>query len=466
MNSCPVCGKPVDPIRAPAVGVRDGKVISYCSKAHAVEAETKPTIVPSVPKRAGTDPAFRIPEADQKKHKKTRTPASGVAQPVALMDSGPVIEIVHEPASGVVTSAADARSGAARPSASSMTSGAIQIADTGHLDDYVSADSPKRGKRLILAAVVIVLGGGAAAAYKLGVFGGQPEKQLVPAVEAPKPVAVAPAVPAAPPAPVITKAAAIGDAKSVLTVLLASDSARIQRLAASALSRTGDAAAIAALETLLQKETSDIAKLDILYALARAGDKRGSAGLAPFLGSPRRDVKQEAARRFAWLGDKRGVETLANYLEVSQDRLGAAEILAFLAEPRAIKVLEAIRADEKALPDEKARAAIALGFANKADIAPALHELLQDSRFNSFAAAALANLHDAQARPVLLKQLGVSALRVSAARSLRRLDENLDPVPLLPGLTAVLTSAKDTEQVATAEEILLLAGPAAWSEHE
>lgn len=462
MNSCPVCGKPVDPIRAPAVGVRDGKVVSYCSKAHAAEAETKPTIVPSVPKRAGTEPAFRIPEADQKKHKKARTPASGVAQPVALMDSGPVIEIVHEPASGVVTSAADARSGAARPSASSMTSGAIQIADTGHLDDYVSVDSPKRGKRLILAVVVIVVGGGAAAAYKLGVFGGSAAPE--PAhVEVVKPVVVPVDAPAA---PAITAEMAIAKAKGILTSALASDSPRVQRVAASALARTGDPAAMTSLAAALTKETSDIAKLDILYALARGGDKRGTDGLALALAAPRRDVKLEAAHRLALLGDKRAIAPLADYLDVSQLRLGAAEQLAFLAEPRAIKVLEGIRVDEKAIPDDKARAAIALGFAGKPDIAPALHALLYDARFNAFAASALANLHDEAARPILVKQLDVSSLRVSAARSLRQLDETLDPLPLLPSLLAALASAKDTEQVLTAEEVLLLAGPAAWSAHE
>ncbi len=458
MNSCPVCGKPVDPIRAPAVGVRDGKVISYCSKEHALEAETRPTVVP---KRPATDPAFRIPEGDQKKNKKARTPASGTPQAAALLDSGPVIEIVHEPASGVVTSAADARTSSARPSGSSMTSGAIQIADTGRLDDYVSKDSGG-SKKWIIAAVILALGGGAVAAYEFGVFGTKAEPETAPVVAAPKPVLAADA----PAAPAITKDAAIGHAKAVLTALLASDSPRIQRLAASALSRTGDPAAMTALQALLAKETSDIAKLDILYALARAGDKPSTEALAKFLASPRRDVKQEAARRFAWLGDKRGVNTLADYLEVSQDRLGAAEILAFLAEPRAVKALEAVRADAKASPDEKARAAIALGFANKAEIAPALHELLADSRFNAFAAAALANLHDEAARPVLVKQLDVSALRVSAARSLRRLDENLDPLPLLPPVLAALSSAKDTEQVSTAEEILLLAGPADWSAHE
>lgn len=465
MSSCPVCGKPVDPIRAPAVAVRDGKVISYCSKEHAAEAETRPTVVPGQqvgPKRPATDPAFRIPDADQKKNRKARTPASGVAQAAPLMDSGPVIEIIREPASGVVTSAGDVRRGVARPSASSMTSGAIQIADTGHLDDYVSgATSMQRNKGWLIALVVIALGGGVAAAYKLGMFG-RAAAPLAQVAAVKSVVALVDAPVAAP----ITAADAIAKARRVLSEALVSDSPRVQRVAASALARTGDPAALTALAAALVKETSDIAKLDILYALARGGDKRGVDGLVAALSAPRRDVKLEAAHRLVVLGDKRAVETLANYLDVSQLRLGAAEQLAILAEPRAIKVLEAVRADEKASPDDKARAAIALGFAGKPDIAPALHDLLTDARFNAFAASALANLHDEAARPVLVKQLDVSSLRVAAARAWRRLDETRDALPLLPPLLTALASAKDTEQVLTAEEVLVLAGPPSWSAHE
>ncbi|HEY6037462.1 MAG TPA: hypothetical protein VIV58_24445, partial [Kofleriaceae bacterium] len=127
--NCPVCGKPVDSLRAPAVGVRDGKVVSYCSREHALQGESKPTAVPP-----------RVPEAEQKK--KRTTPNAGIATPSSTYDSGPVIEIVHEPASGVVTSAPDARDArVSEPRISrSQTSGAIQIADTGRIDDYVTAD--------------------------------------------------------------------------------------------------------------------------------------------------------------------------------------------------------------------------------------------------------------------------------------------------------------------------------------
>jgi len=47
MTNCPVCGKAVDPLRAPAVGVLDGKVVSFCSREHAAELQSKPTARPA-----------------------------------------------------------------------------------------------------------------------------------------------------------------------------------------------------------------------------------------------------------------------------------------------------------------------------------------------------------------------------------------------------------------------------------
>ena len=189
---CPTCGKPVDPLRAPAVGVRDGKVISYCSRECAAAAESRPIITSAAPprgeptpppKRARTEPP--VPPPSRKSQPKMeavkadakadaglgrRTPGSGVPKSgAALYDSGPVIEIVHEPASGVVTSAADARSGKGSTNARAETSGAIQIADTGHLDDYVSADEPLHKSRAgLVILIVLLLGGGGFAAYHFG----------------------------------------------------------------------------------------------------------------------------------------------------------------------------------------------------------------------------------------------------------------------------------------------------------
>src|SRR4051794_7275291 len=334
-SACPTCGKPVDPLRAPAVLVRDGKVVGFCSKECAVAAETKPTVLP-----AGDKPASeKLQPTKTIKRPRTepphpplgnKTPPRGVPVTSKDLDSGPVIEIIRE------------KSKPARPDDS-----AIQIADTGSIDDYVS---PHRGSKawLVILVLVVLAGGGAAAAYFLGVFGGHEAKSQPAPVQ--KPVAVV--VPDAPPA--VTPAQAVDQAKAVLAKNLKSDSPRVQRVAASALARTGNTDAIGQLVTALGKETSDIAKLEIAYALARGGDKRGSDALVAALAAPRRDVRLEAARRLALLGDKRATAVLTEYLDVSQLRLGAAEQLAYLADPAAIKALDAVRADPKATHDEQA----------------------------------------------------------------------------------------------------------------
>ncbi len=459
MSACPVCGKAVDALRAPAARVRDGKVVAYCSKECAAAAETKPTPKVDV---AAPAPSKKTPAKGVK-----RTPASGVVVPAsrADLDSGPVIEILHEPASGVVTSAGDARvsSSAAASSARVETDGAIQIADTGHIDDYVDIE-PRRSKAgLVVLLLLLLASGGLFAAYRLGYLDEMLHRSSDAAVPQPENHVLVPAPDAA---PKVTAAEALDKARTVLRAQLRSDSPRVQRVAASALARTGDPEAITQLANALGKETGDVAKLDLAYALARGGDKRGTEALAQALQSPRRDVKAEAAGRLVMLGDKRGIPTLVEFLEISQHRLSAAEQLAVAAEPRAIDALQKILADDKASADDKARAAIALGFAGKKDVAPALRALLDDPRFNAFAAESLASLHDPAARPVLLKQLDILALRTSAARALRRLEPELDPVPLLPALLSALGSAKDTEQVQAAEAILLIAGPTAWSERE
>jgi HEAT repeat protein len=454
--NCPTCGKPVDPLRAPAVRVTAGKVVPYCSKECAAAAESQSgKIVPTK--------VVRMPTADLPTAKpKTKTPAAGTDFD---LDSGPVIQVLHEPATGVVTSAADPRQGRARSNPRAETDGAIQIADTGHIDDFVSYDEPRSKLLVVALLLVVVVVGAGAAAYFLGYFDGYLGRNSKVAtsktVETPKPEPVVADAP-----PPLTPEVAIERAKSVLHEQMKSNSPRVQRVAASALARTGDAEAIQQLVVALAKETSDTAKLDIAYALARGGDKRGLEALMAAVGSGKRDPRLEAGRRLALLGDKRAIRALETYLEVSQLRLGVAEQLAYIAEPRAIKALEEIRASDKAVPDEKARATIALGHAGRADIAPALRELLTDGRNNAFAAIALAGLHDEAARPVLLKQLAIPSLRVQAARALRRLAPDADVKDQLPALLAALDNNRDTEQVQIAEAILLLAGPSTWSERE
>jgi HEAT repeat protein len=451
MTTCPNCGKPVDPLRAPAVGVREGKVVPFCSKECAAAMESKPTkLVPTK--------IVRLPSnADR-----PVTPASGVVTPAANLDSGPVIEIIREPASAPVARADEPPSRPSRMGRKRADS--VQVAETGTIDDYVTHEGSGRGGRIALAVLVVAVAG-AVAAYLAGAFDGLFGKREAATPVVRSDAGVREVVADAGPPPV-NKEQALARAQEVLGTQMKSDSPRVQRVAASALARTGDKDALELLANALAKETGDLAKLDLAYALARAGDKRGTDALIAAARGAKRDPKLEAGRRLALLGDKRAVDALASYLDVSQLRLGTAEQLAFLAEPRALKVLDEVRLDPKAVPDEKARATIALGHAARADVMPQLRELLADDRNNAFAAVALAGLKDESARPVLVKQLTIPSLRVQAARALRRLAPDADVTALLPPLLAALDSNKDTEQVQIAESILLLAGPPAWSERE
>ncbi|MDB4958908.1 MAG: lyase domain protein repeat-containing protein [Myxococcales bacterium] len=473
MSPCPICQKPVDPLRSRAARVRDGKVIAYCSQECASVSDTKPTQKVEMP-AAAAKPADAKAAAKQTPAKgvpaSKRTPATGIPTGTGSLESGPVIEIVHEPASGVVTSAADTRTGSTKASVRSgraETDGAIQIAETGMTDDYIGFDDePRRGRGLLIFLVLLLLVAGAgAAAYYMGflddMLGRKSKAVVVTPPPTPTIVEVAP-----PDAAVDSPSVTVDHAREALRTQLRSNAPRVQRVAAAALSRTGDPEAISVLAAALTKETSDVPRIELAYALARAGDKRGSDGLVGFLGAARRDVRAEAARRLALLGDPRAVPVLVEYLDVSQLRLGAAEQLAYLAEPRAIAELDKVLKDPKSSQDDQARAAIALGLAGRKDVAPALHKLLEDARFNAFAAGALAVLHDRSAHPLLVKQLEIPSLRVNAARSLRKLDADLDASALLRPLVAALATEKDTGQVQVAEAILLLAGPIAWSAHE
>lgn len=457
MTTCPNCGKPVDSLRAPAVGVRDGKVVPFCSKECAIAMESKPTaLVAPKSGRLSTGPE-RPATADSlavSRGIRPVTPASGVVTSVANFDSGPVIEIIREPESGPVEKS--------KPTRGRKRADSVQVAETGTIDDYVTHDSGK-GLKIAIVLVVLVAAAGAGA-YFLGAFDGMLGKHPAAAVRldaAPRVEVVADAAP-----PPVTGEQALARAQELLRKQMQSDSPRVQRVAASALARTGDKNAIELLATALSKENGDLARLDLAYALARAADKRGLDALMATAKGSKRDPKLEAGRRLALLGDKRAIDVLANYLDVGQLRLGIAEQLAFLGEPRALKVLDEVRLDPKAVPDEKARATIALGHAARLDILPNLRELLADDRNNAFAAVALAGLKDESARPVLVKQLTIPSLRVQAARALRRLAPEADVAPLLPPLLLLLDSNKDTEQVQIAEAILLLVGPPAWSERE
>jgi len=458
MTSCPACGKPVDPLRAPAVGVRDGKVVPFCSKECAAleSGPTKliPTKIVRLPsedeRRITGQQAATMPSADSVspsgRHRApdssppaNRRAADSVAPSTRARAASPSVEAEKPPAESSKKKRAES----------------VLIADTGHLDDFVSTDPPRR-KSLVFAVLLLVVAGGAAAAYFLGYFGREPQR----VVTAPPPSDAAVIVDAV---PAITREVALAKAQAVLRGALEAPP-RVQHMAAAALARTGDEKAREILAAAIPTGDSDIAKIKLAYALGRAGDKRGSDALVAAAVPSKREAKHEAGSRLAWLGDPRAVKVLESSLAFPQFKLGVAEQLAYLKHVKALEILDATRADPKALPDDKARATIALGWAGRTDVAPALREMLADDRNNAHAAAALASLHDEAARPVLERQLELTSLRVEAARGLRQLAPDADVAPLLAKLVPELDSKKDTEQVDIAEAILLLAGPAEWAD--
>jgi HEAT repeat protein len=261
-------------------------------------------------------------------------------------------------------------------------------------------------------------------------------------------------------------AVAASRAQAVLTALLASASVEARIAAASALARTGDASVLPVLTDLLRVEPSEITQLSIAYALARAGDDGGKRHLVRALRSPRRDVRADASQLLAQLGDPAGHTTLLSLLELSGHRLGAADALARTRDPRALKVLEAVRADAAASTHDRARAIIALGRAQQQEVVPELRKLLADPRFNAGAARALAELGHDSATAVLVQQLAVPSLRVGAAVALRRLGGSGPPASHLAGLALELDATRELDRALAAEAILILTGPKAWAERD
>lgn len=485
MTPCPVCQKPVDPLRARHVGVREGKVVAYCSaECAALAAATAhapaPAVAPAPMQRAATEKPAKG---------RTRTPPAGVpvvapekpaAAPAvaapATADRAPAAAAKDEPAPGPAKELAAA---AAAPAEDSPSASGIRRMrhrkdrlDARQAEDWLDDEpaepagrdrggtgEPTRSRALLVALVVLVLGGGFLAYRFLFEPGASAPSADAPPADAP--VASIDVPP--PPTPEQQRRAALERATEVLRSLAKTAPPHVQRLAAGALSRTGDAESIALLAAALEKEPSEAARLELAYQLARAGDKRGLDRLVAGLGLQSRDRRLDAASLLARLGDKRAVDVLKGVMPFSQHRLSAAAELAPLADPDAIKILEGIRADAAANPEDKARATIALGRAGRAD-KNELRALLAEKR-NAEAAPVLAALgDDAAAKPELHEQLGLEHLRVEAARALRRFGNERDLTDGLHTLLPALSADSATAQVRAAEAILLLAGPPSWSE--
>jgi HEAT repeat protein len=513
MTTCPVCNKPVDPLRSRFVAVRGGKIIPYCSPECRAAQDTKPTKMPDTPAAPEKKIEPRIP------------------QKVADLDSGPVIEIIHEPVSGVVTSAPrpapvggkDERitqptgkfakedvldvkeTVLPRKDGSKASGGADSAAVSGevgsgrarrqsgkHLtrerkdsteakagwdwleDEPADASNARPGTiteserrtrwPFVVLFALVLLGGGAYLAWKY-LHIDKPEPAVEPGSASAAAVLDAAEAVTQPDAFVLTKDLALRQATDLLRKYLGDGSPRVQRLAAAALGRTGDPAAVAALQQALKQEKVLAARFKLAYELARAGDKSGREVLFAGLQSPQRSDKLDAAMHLARLGDERAKPLLTSTLEIAQNRIQAATELLRFHDPAAEKLLETIRTDPKASAEEKATATIALYRNGKADLAADVKKLLENESWKAFAAYALGENKDEAGKPVLVEQItnGVG-VKVRAAWALKKLVGDPSDDLIAPLYTA-MGSAKDQEQIYAAEALLILAGDPRWSEY-
>lgn len=503
MTSCPVCSKPVDPIRARYVAVRDGKVVPYCSPECRDAQSSKPTKQPAeIAPRAKTPVGVPI----------------NVPKSVSDLDSGPVIEIIHEPASGVVTSAKDERTtqptgkipkealevettksradgskGSGGKDSASLSGEVVEApkrartrpsgkhltrerrdsteakAGWDWLDDepaeharpgtYTESERRTRWPWVVLL-VLAVGGGGAFAAWKY--LAGKPRPVAEQPGIASGVVVDALVVDAAP-----TKELAVQSARKLLLDAINTGTERVQLLAAPVLGRTGDPAAVAALQRAVKQERVPVTRFKYAYALARAGDKAGREALVAGLAVPDRSDRLDAATHLARLGDPRAKPLLQSFLTADKHRLGAAIELARFKDPEAEKLLLQIRDSDAASPDEKAMATIALYRAGKTELVDDVRKLLAEKTFATPATYALAEVaKDPSMKAELVEQAthGVG-VKVRAALALRRLVGD-DTEALVPDLVAALASPKDQEQFYAAEAILILLGEPQWAELE
>jgi len=434
-QSCPTCGKPLDATRAPVARVRGARVVTYCSVACADDGGTGLA--------AGSQ---------------TSAPAIA-AEPAPVVDkplpAPPPPEKKEKPAPPEVVARAK------RPDEARVSSEILAVAPL-----RAETRPSRRGRGLFLVLAMLVLAAGAAfLAFQWPLGGGEPSGPAAPrAVEpAPQELPVEPtAAPEPPPAAQpADRDALYRAAVAELGVLARSTSPRVQRLAAQALARTGDAEALKQLRALLADETSQLGRIQIAYALARSGDQAALAELRTQLGAERRDVRLDAARSLVQLGDDSGRKTLRAMLPLDNYRLGAAGLLARLKDEEGLKALRT-EMGKKSSAENVMRAVVALGRAGQVDVQEQLRTIVNDRRYNVGAADALAALGDSAAVEPLTQQLGLSAMRVQAALWLRRLDQKVDFAPL----QMALESGDDASRVSAAEALLVLCGPARLAERD
>lgn len=438
---CHTCQAPLDPARAPVARIRGAKIVSFCSAACADGvAQTAPAgaddpapPAPSVASSAPDSPASSGPERVE-----TATDLADRREP----DESPASD------DGSRDYAASARPRGSRRNKIIAISAAIMMG--GMAITIINAVSPSapssvRAAQPVPASAPAATVPGSSEAAPLALAEDQSPPGL--AQDAP-PNADASAEP-------LTPEALRERAIATLRQFLTSPSDRIQRIAAMALARIRDPAALDQLARLLEAETAELGKVEIAYALARAGNASAQRMLRRRLQHKRRDVRVDAARALASLGDDTGVPVIEGMMSLRTHRIGAAGLLARMKIQRGVKALEKELADETASEENRIRAAVALGSAGHDSVRERLRALLGDGRYHVGAADALATLGDAAALPALERQLQLPSLRVRAALGLRRMDATVDLSPL----EAALDHGSDPARVSAAEAILILTGP-------
>jgi len=425
--TCPACKKTLDPAHAPVARVRGARVVSFCSEACAdgTPLHDEPEVAAEPEPEADSQVAARAPGSD--------------AVPPLVDDS---FDDITPPPPG-------------------------QESDVDSTDIYLGQPRKwsARGRRRIVAISGAILVGGMAVAIIEAV---SPSTPATVSASKPPPIAAPQLQPVSAPelpdvdteaSDVVNPDRLVKAAIAELRELSASTSARVGRIAAMALARTGDEAACERLGKLLDSETSQLNRVAIAYAMARADKPRGRAILVKAIGHKRRDVRLDAAKSLVKLGDDTGRTTLYAMLRLRGYRIGAAALLARLGDERGLEALRAAVALPTNSPETKMRAAVALGSAGDASVKEKLEKILVEGRYNVGAAIALATLGDRKAVPHLARQLERNAMRVQAALALVRLNSDIDLTPL----AVALASEDEVARVSAAEAILVLAGPKEWS---
>ncbi len=476
VETLPVAGAVPSKVAAAAAQPSNEKAAAL-----AAQPATPKAVAGATVERVGADTMLADAGADGvgDNAKPATTAKASTATPVSPKKSVSSADIAASRQAAVVKAEAEAVRDAAKALGAARATQAVAAVATSAASEpsdvikavanEASPASPPRTWRLV-GVVVVVLALAGLAYVK---FAGQ-GKPSTP-IPAPAPSSPPTTVDAAPPSEAVMMPSA-ADVKAralqVLTELMDAKAPRVQRVAAAALARTGNAKAIARLQSLIASEQSALAKLEMSYAIARGGDKSGRVLLQQALSSTVRDQKGDAATLLVQLHDgaeTAAVATLTEFLSISQHRLSAAETLAPLRTSAAINVLDEMAISTTLPADQRSRAIIALAHAGRRDVIPQLTKLLTDPLYNAQAAIALAALGEVSAAPVLREQLRLTSLQVAAARSLRKLAvtaPSVLPAETIVALADALQGDKDTVRASAAEVVLLLTGDAAWTEFE